>query len=909
MGIVYRAFDTRLQRAVAIKTLAASAPDARQSLLREARAASALNHSHICTIYEVGEHDGCPYIAMEYIHGRPLGELIPREGLPAESVMRYGTQVAEAVEHAHRHGIVHCDLKSANVLVSVESQAKVLDFGLASRLPAVDADTLTRTATGGMNQSPLAGTLLYLAPERLRGSAADARSDVWALGVLVYEMAAGRLPFHGANPFELTAAILEMSPAPLPDRIPMPLRAVIGRCLERDRAQRYQHAGEVRVALETLQFGSRPSPVAWTERLAARAGLGRSKRRGMMIAGTVALVLAVAGTIAVFQPSRAPALTERDTLVVADFVNTTGDSVFDLTLRQALSINLEQSPFLSVISREQVRDTLRLMTKPPDERVVGDVARNACQRLGAKAMIEGSIAPFGSHYSIGLNALNCQSGETIASDQVEVKSREEVLKALGSAASRLRRTLGESLPTIQRFDTPIEQATTPSLEALKAFSAGEDVRARSSEFGAVLFYKRAIELDPNFATAYARLASIYANLGQVAEQRRNIEEAYARREQVSQRERFYIEGMHCGFSTDPDACVNVFELWKGTYPRDGRAYGNLSGAYFGRGECERSVKNAAEAVRLDPTFPQPYGYLARAYLCLGQSAEAKRTLDQAFARHLGSFPFVTNVFFHVAFFDRDDGAMAMARQLAMGQPEESLFAELESEAAAFDGQMRRSRELRVRAEQLAADRLKDRIVSIRARGALYEAAQGDLTRARGIVKSIAADSPPAPALPFLTAAAVLSRDYPRADALFRRDEGSAKPVPSYRWQPFIHLLRDVDAGDRAALARLPPASTRDFGEGLPFLSVYVRGLIYLHAGDGPNAVAEFQRILDHRGRGSTSPLYPLAYVQQARAYALTGDRVKAGKAYQDFLGLWKAADADITILREARSEYARLVAA
>lgn len=905
IGVVYRAFDTALQRPVAIKTLGWSAPDARDSLLREARAASALNHPHICTIYEVGEHEGIPFIAMEFIEGHPLRQQIPSEGLQPESVVRYGTQVAEAVEHAHRHGIIHSDLKSANVMISEESQAKVLDFGLASRIPAADMETLTRTRVAEANAGPLAGTLAYLAPELLRGGAADRRSDVWALGVLLYEMAAGRLPFRGSTPFELTAAILEEVPAPLPARLPMPLRAVIGRCLVRDPAQRYQHAGEVRVALETLQLAS-DSSLVWRDEVPVLVVGVPWWRRRLLIAGVVALVLTVAATIVFFYANRAAALTERDTLLVADFVNTTGDSVFDGTLRQALSINLEQSPFLSIVSREEVRDTLRLMTKSPDERLVNDVARDACQRLGAKAMIEGSIAAIGSHYSIGLNALNCQSGQTIASEQAEAVSREQVLTVLSTAASSLRRKLGESLRTIQRFDKPIEKATTPSLEALKAFSIGEDIRARRGEFDAVRFYKRAIELDPNFATAYARLSAIYMNLGQFAEMRRNTEEAYARRDRVSERERFYIDGRHCVVTTDLDCYPNVHELWKRTYPRDPMPYANLSSNYNYRGMCEKAVENGVEAVRLNPAHAIPYVNVATAYLCLGRSTEAKRTLDQAIARRLDNPP-LHLVGYRVAFFNRDDRAMATERQWAVGHAEEPVFAELESDAAALDGHMQRSRELRVHAEQLAAARLKESVLQIRARGALYEAAQGDFTRARGIVKSIAADSPPASAIEFLIAAAVLSRDYERADVLFRQEQ-SINPGPPGLVIALGRGLRDIDMGDRSAIDRLPPATTRELSPGQSFRPVYVRGLIFLHARDGVKAAAEFQRILDHRGVMPTSPLYPLAYVQQARAYALSGDQTKTRKAYQDFLALWKDADPDIPILREARAEYARLAA-
>ena len=516
IGVVYRAFDTVLQRSVAIKTLGWSTPDARDALLREARAASALNHPHICTIHEVGEHEGVPFIAMEYVEGRTLRDSIPRDQWPAESIVRYGTQVAKAVEYAHRHGIIHRDLKSANVMISAEGHVKVLDFGLASRMPAADMETLTRTRVGDAHAGPLAGTLAYLAPELLRGTIADKRTDVWALGVLLYEMAAGRLPFQGATALELMAAILDGTPPPLSAKVPMPLRAVIGRCVARDPALRYQDAGEVRVALETLQPSTDPSLIG---RDASSPAVGRvlQWRARLLIAGIAALVLAGAIGVTLFNTKRTLALTDRDTLLIADFLNSTGDNVFDQTLKQALSIHLAQSPFLSIVSREEERTALRMMTKSSDDRLAGAVAREACQRIGAKALIEGSIAPLGSHYVIGLDALNCQSGATIGSEQAEASSREQVLTVLGQAASRLRRKLGESLPTIQRFDKPMTQATTSSLEALQAFSAAEDIRSRTSELGSVPFYKRAIELDPDFAVAYARLSAVYGNLGQSAE--------------------------------------------------------------------------------------------------------------------------------------------------------------------------------------------------------------------------------------------------------------------------------------------------------------------------------------------------------------------------------------------------------
>jgi serine/threonine protein kinase/tetratricopeptide (TPR) repeat protein len=901
IGVVYRAFDTVLQRSVAIKTLGWSTPDARDALLREARAASALNHPHICTIHEVGEHEGIPFIAMEYIDGRTLHDLIPRDHWVAESIVRYGTQVAQAVEYAHRHGLIHRDLKSANVMVSAEGHVKVLDFGLANRMPAADMETLTRTRVAS-HAGALAGTLAYLAPELLRGTVADKRTDVWALGVLLYEMAAGRLPFQGATALELMAAILDGTPPPLPAKVPMPLRAVIGRCVARDPALRYQDAGEVRVALETLQPSTEPSligrdesspPLGWVLRWRAR----------LLIAGIAALVLAGAVGVRLFNTKRTLALTDRDTLLIADFLNSTGDNVFDRTLKQALSIHLGQSPFLGIVSREEERAALRMMTKSSDDRLAGADAREACQRIGAKALIEGSIAPLGSHYVIGLEAVNCQSGATIGSEQAEASGREQVLIVLGPAASRLRRKLGESLPTIERFDKPMAQATTSSLEALRAFSAAEDIRSRTGEFGAVPFYKRAIELDPDFALAYARLSAIYGNLGQSVEARRNAEEAYSRRDRVTERERFYIDGRHCALRGDPECFRDVNELWKRTYPRDGRPYGSLSDFYFNAVMCDKAMENAATALRLEPSQAAAYLFVAGAYLCLEKPAEARQTLQQAISRQLEN-PFIYHTLFRAAFYDGDDRTMTRVREWASGQPEESLFKELDSDAAAFDGQMRRSRELRLRAEQLAALRLKERVMTIRARGAFYEAAQGDFQRARQTVNSVAAESPPASLTPHLLAAAVLARDYEQADALLRGRE-PLKQGPPALLDSVVRVLREVAAGDRSAIARLPPASARELSQG-QFRPVYVRGLTYLHVGDGEKAAAEFQRIVDHRGLEPTSPLYPLAYVQLARAHAFSGDHVKARKSYQDFLALWKDADPDIPILRKAKTEYARL---
>jgi serine/threonine protein kinase/tetratricopeptide (TPR) repeat protein len=931
MGVVYLGEDVRLGRRVALKFLPTGFSrdlHALSRFKREARAASSLNHPNICTIHDIGEDEGRHFIVMELLDGKTLRDLIGDRPLPNDQLLDLGIEIADALVAAHAQGIIHRDMKPANIFVTTRGHAKILDFGLAKLAPrpAALSQPGSNVATMDGLEEPLTtpgapvGTVAYMSPEQVRGEDLDARSDIFSFGLVLYEMATGRRAFAGSTSGTIFDCILNRMPtAPIrinPD-VPADLELVIHKALEKNRTLRYQTAADLEADLRRLRrdLTARTTSPDTIARLllsappssTAAASPLRRPGRLSLLAGSVLAAAAVAAIIAVVYAKRVPALTDRDRLLVADFVNTTGDSVFDGTLKQALSIHLEQSPFLSVVSREEVRDTLRLMTKSPDERLVDDVARDACQRLGAKAMIEGSIAPVGSHYAIGLESLDCQSGKTVAAEQAEAVSREQVLSTLSAAVSSLRRKLGESLATLEQYDAPIPQATTASLDALKAFSIGEDIRGRTGELDAVPFYKRAIELDPDFATAYARLSTVFGNVGEVAESRRNLDAAYARRDRVSERERFYIDGRHCLFSSESGCYRNVHEMWKRRYPRDPMPYTNLSVSFYNQGMCEQALENAVEAVRLAPAHAIGQTSLARAYLCLGRSAEARRTIEQAIARHLEN-PFMYLTLFFAAFLERDDRAMGTARQWFRNRPEESLFVEHESEAAAFDGQMQRSRELRVRAEQLA-DRSKERVLSIRARGVLYEAAQGDVNRTRAIVKSIAAESPPAAAIVLLRAAAVLSRDYQTADALVRERARSADSGPPGLLERLVDVLRDIDMGNGSAMDRLPPATSGELSPNQRFSPVYIHGLIYLHAGDGSKAAAEFQRILDHRGVQPTSPLYPLAHVQQARAYVLSGDQPKARKAYQDFLALWKTADADIPILREARAEYARLTLA
>jgi tetratricopeptide (TPR) repeat protein len=935
MGIVYLAEDLRLGREVAIKLLRTEAIASSEWLARferEARLASSLHHPHICTIHELGDHDGQPFIVMELLEGRTIRHLLEEGPLPPERVLAFGRQIAEALDAAHRRGIIHRDLKPANLFLTHDDRLKVLDFGLAkiavedpgsvgattTASMAVSAPALPREASPDLTKAgSTVGTAAYMSPEQAAGQPVDARTDLFSFGSVLYEMATGRRAFGGDDIPQITMKIVNgivVPPHMVNDRIPPALESIIQKLMSVDLQRRYQSAAE---ALADIDAAAQQVDAGVTSRSGAGAPVAASRaprRRAWIVAAAIGAAV-LAGLPAARWLFRSAALTDRDSLLVGSFENTTGDPVFDQTLATALKVQLEQSPFLDIVPDDRIRETLDSMNRPADEHLTYDLTREVCQRLGVKAMLHGTIASLGTHYVVSLVAADCSTGESIARAQAEAQSKEQVLSELGSITRSMRTSLGESLRSIQSFGVPIEQASTPSLAALKAYALGLEERRRGRELESIPFFNQAIELDPEFASGYTMLSTVYGSVGELRRSEQFARLAHGVTRRVSERERLLISYQYDDRVTgNQERAAQTLELWKAAYPRDSRPANALALIYNRSGDYEKAVAEAQEALRRSPGHPFPLSNLAFAYRALGRDADARATAMQSVKLGVETTP--TRRLLYQLGMVANDGSAAQHLEWAKGRPREFDLVSAHAQVSAFHGRLREAIDLYERAVDMALARgLQGTASGYAAHLAWTEAVFGGSGETRERVERIArridADADAPGTVPRFRASAAYALAGLTSEARALTEAAETR----YSESTFVRTV--VVPTTRAAIAlqrsrpdeaieALRAAIPTEAGTVAGLVPYYLRGEAYLHKGAVAEAIAEYEKILAHRGVDPFAPVVPLAHLGIARARARSGDVDGSRRSYDALLKIWQQADEDFAPLRAARDERRKL---
>ena len=949
MGQVYLARDTgELDRSVAIKLLPEDLANDRrgmQRFIREAKTVSGLNHPNVLTVYEFGLVGATRFIAMEYVDGVTLREHMSTKRLDLIEAIDISMQIAAALNAAHEAHVMHRDIKPENIMLRRDGIVKILDFGLAKPM---NQDRNANPTSGTMLHTEpgvVMGTVSYMSPEQSKGlRTMDYRTDIWSLGAVLYEMVAGRVPFPGDDILEQIVAIQDQPHTPLStlvDHLPERFDEIINRALSKDPDGRYQTANDMLLDLRALKLqlevdtehkrtalldlraaptvtgndGSAPSGAISPAQVSdihqqttARSITIPLHRRSLyLVLGVVAIIAIAISLVWYLKHKRTAVLTDKDTILLAEFENKTGEEVFDDTLQQGLAVQLQQSPFLDIFPNNRVRATLQLMSLSPDERVTRQRALEICQRQGLKAYIVGAIVKFDRNYSITLEALNGQTGDQLALVQVEAEGKDQVLRALSRGASQLRETLGEELSSIQKFDAKLE-VTTASLEALKDYAVARNEQDKGQSFKAIASYKRATEKDPQFAAAWLGLALQYFNTSQPSLASESATKAFELRDRVSEDERARIINFYYQIVTgELDKAIEAQEAYVRNYPRASRGPGNLGNLYAATGQWEKALAATREAQRINPNTAIWPGNLAEALLALNRFAEAKEVCQQALEQKLDSTS-IRERLYSVAFVNSDVQGTTDQIVWARGRQDEYRAAYWETQSAAFGGEWKKSIEHLQRATNLAikADS-KEVFASYTADQALRAAWLGHFKQAAELAEAAINIEGNHTVFTRAALAFALTGDHVRAQQLISTLEQkfSKDTLVTQLWLPEIRAALELRRGfPQGAIDHLE--STRDLEAAAEFKPQILRIMAYLKLGQGAQAATEARRILDHRGEGPLSLLWPLAHLSLARAAVLQNDSAQAKKSYEEFFALWKSADADIPILIEAKQEYARL---